>query len=169
MAGKKYQAAIDIIKKFEGIVDGDKTTPHYDPYLDPVNIWTIGFGHVVRDKKTRKPILGKPNKALAFAVYPGGIDDAEVERLLKQDLRYFSKAVMTAVKVPLKNTQLCALISFTFNVGDNNFRNSTLLKKLNANGYTAVPTEMTRWNKANGKVLAGLTRRRAAEGILFSS
>lgn len=165
---KKYQAAIDIIKEFEGLIDGDKTTPHYDAYLDPVDIWTIGYGHVVRGKNGQS-IKGKQNKSLASAVYPKGIDDAGVERLLKQDLRYFSKAVIIAVKVPLKNTQLCALISFTFNVGDNNFRNSTLLKKLNANGYAAVPTEMARWNKANGKVLAGLTRRRAAEGALFKS
>jgi GH24 family phage-related lysozyme (muramidase) len=64
--------------------------------------------------------------------------------------------------------QLDALTSWTYNLGVGNLSSSTLLKKLNTGDYESVPSEMVRWNKAGGKVLAGLTRRREAEAELWA-
>ena len=72
-----------------------------------------------------------------------------------------------AVKVPLNPNQFGALTSFTYNLGAGNLRSSTLLRKLNAGDYAGAAAEFARWNKAGGKVLKGLTRRRAAERALF--
>ena len=71
------------------------------------------------------------------------------------------------VKVPLNENQHGALVSFTYNLGAGNLGSSTLLRKLNAGDYAGAAAEFPRWNKAGGKELAGLTRRRAAEKALF--
>ncbi len=60
-----------------------------------------------------------------------------------------------------------ALVSWTYNLGPTNLKSSTLLKFLNAENYEEVPTQIKRWNKAGGKVLEGLKRRREAEALLF--
>ena len=60
-------------------------------------------------------------------------------------------------------------MSFTFNVGAGGFQRSTLLKRLNAGGYDAVPGQLRLWNKGNGKVLPGLVSRREAEARLFTT
>ena len=75
--------------------------------------------------------------------------------------------VNTAVKVPLQQNQFDALVSWTYNLGGGNLNASTMLKVLNAGEYDEVPNQMLRWNKAGGKVLEGLTRRREAEGNMF--
>lgn len=72
------------------------------------------------------------------------------------------------VKVALNQHQRDALISFTFNLGQGNLRDSTLLKKLNAGDYGAVPAELDKWIKAGGRTLPGLVKRRAGEGALFA-
>lgn len=72
------------------------------------------------------------------------------------------------VTVPLQQHQVDALVSFVFNVGGGAFAESTLLRELNAGHYDAVPRELPRWVKADGKTLAGLVRRRQAEGTLFA-
>ena len=64
--------------------------------------------------------------------------------------------------------ELDALTSWTYNLGVGNLKSSTLLKKLNAGNKDEVPAEIVRWNKANGKVLAGLTKRREAEAELWA-
>jgi lysozyme len=83
------------------------------------------------------------------------------------DLRESEQAVDYLVKVPLTDNQRGALVSFVFNVGAGNFRASTLLKKLNIRDYDGAADEFPRWNKARGKVLIGLKRRRADEAKLF--
>ena len=60
-----------------------------------------------------------------------------------------------------------SLVSWTYNLGPTNLNSSTLLKFLNAENYEEVPAQIKRWNKAGGKVLEGLTRRREAEALLF--
>lgn len=72
------------------------------------------------------------------------------------------------MEVPLTQQQFDALVSFAFNVGNGAFCDSTLLKRLNAGQYDAVPAQLNRWVKAGGKTLEGLVTRRAAEGALFS-
>ena len=71
--------------------------------------------------------------------------------------------------MPVTQNQFDALVSFTYNLGAGNLRSSTLLKKLNAGDYAGAADEFPKWNKAGGKELAGLTRRRNAERDLFLS
>ena len=60
-----------------------------------------------------------------------------------------------------------SLVCWVYNLGPTNLKNSTLLEVLNEGKYELVPSEIKRWNKANGEVLAGLERRREAEALLF--
>ena len=78
-------------------------------------------------------------------------------------MKIYEADVKRLVDVPLTQYQFDALVSFVFNLGSGAFGGSTLLKKLNAGDYSAVPAQLMRWNKAGGRVLRGLTRRRQAE------
>ena len=159
------QAGLDLIKSFEGILDGDPSTANLDPYLDPIGIWTIGWGHAIVVGKDF--LRGKQNRAKAFALYPGGLTIPEAETLLRADVMDKCRDVDSLVKVSLNDNQYAALVSFTFNLGIGNLKQSTLLKKVNAGDFAGAANEFAKWNKAGGKVLAGLTRRRAAEAELF--
>jgi lysozyme len=79
----------------------------------------------------------------------------------------FEKAVRRLVTVPLAAHQYDALVSFTYNVGEGNLAKSTLLKCVNRGDHKQAAKEFSRWNKAGGKTLAGLTRRRASEALLY--
>lgn len=161
------QQGTDLIKRFEGIVDGNKTTPNYDPYIDPVGIWTIGYGHAIRFQNAF--LRGEAARARAAALYPSGLTTQEVEDLLRADLLNTCRDVASLVKVTISDNQFAALVSFAFNVGSTALKNSSLLKKLNAKDYAGAANEFAKWNKGGGKVLAGLTRRREAERQLFLS
>lgn len=132
---------IELIKHFEGC--------SLTGYLDPVGVPTIGYGHTIT--------------AQVGAV----IDQEWAEKLLRGDLRRFELGIDTMVAVPLTQGQYDALVSFAFNLGLGNLSRSTLLKILNMGNYEAAAKEFPRWNKAGGKVLRGLTRRREAEKQLF--
>jgi lysozyme len=142
-------AAIDLITEFEGFVD------HW--YQDPVGIWTVCYGHT--------DAAGTPFYATSKDKV---FSKAEGREILAKDLRDVEAVVRNAVRVAINENQIGALVSFTFNVGEGNFTKSTLLKKVNAGMFVDAATEFARWNKAKGKVLKGLTRRRAAEADLFS-
>ena len=137
---------IKLIKDFEG--------ERLGAYLCPAGVWTIGYGHT--------DAAGPPK------VVPGMvITKSEAVEILRRDLLKYETAVEKFVSVSLKPNQSDALISFCYNVGPGAFRNSSLVKKLNRGDYEAVPGELMKWNKANGKELAGLTRRRRAEAALW--
>ena len=163
-------AAAALIKEFEGLKDGDLSTPNLDPYLCPTGFWTIGWGHVVANAKGVM-LKGLGKKAEARSIYPNGITIQEAEALLADDLRRFSAGVAGLVDVDLSSNQFNSLVSFAFNVGIGAFAASTLLKVINRKEFYLVTSEMRRWNKGtvNGKrqVLAGLTRRREAEAQLW--
>lgn len=135
----------DLVRMFEGF--GGKA------YRCPAGIWTIGYGHTGGVT---------PNER---------VTKAAAMELLRDDLDRVAKRVKRAVRVPLDDHQLAALVSFTFNVGIGAFENSTLLRELNRGNYDAVPGQMARWVNItkNGKKipLAGLIRRRAAEASLW--
>ena len=143
---KTSQSGISLIKGFEG--------KRLNAYYDGVGVWTIGFGTIK---------------------YPNGVrvkkgdtcTEAQAESYLKNDLVKFENAINRLVKVPLNQNQFDALSSFTYNLGETNLSSSTLLKKLNAKDYAGTADQFPRWNKAGGKVMNGLTRRREAERILF--
>ncbi|WP_447283406.1 lysozyme [Escherichia coli] len=139
---------IALIKQFEGC----KLTA----YQDSVGIWTIGYGWT-------QPVDGKPIRAGMT------IKQETAERLLKTGLVSYESDVSRLVKVGLTQGQFDALVSFTYNLGARSLSTSTLLRKLNAEDYAGAADEFLRWNKAGGKVLNGLTRRREAERALFLS
>ena len=141
------KAGIELIKAFEGL--------RLVAYADAVGVATIGYGHT---RTVKKSDIGKTK-----------ISAVDAENLLKGDLAHFENAVSKLVKVPLTSNQFSALVSFAYNLGEGNLSKSTLLKKLNAKDYRGAAVEFEKWNKAGGKVLAGLVRRRAAERRLFET
>lgn len=86
---------------------------------------------------------------------------------LRDDCTHAETAIDELVEVELTQNQRDALISLIYNIGVGNFKNSTLLKLLNAGNFISAANQFGRWNKAAGKVMAGLTRRREAEMALF--
>ncbi|NET39834.1 MAG: lysozyme [Cyanothece sp. SIO1E1] len=136
------RAGLELLKRFEGL--------RLDAYVCPAGVLTIGYGSTGGHVKAGDRIT-----------------EAEAEALLIKDLERFEKAVNELVKVPLTSNQFSALVSFTFNVGNGAFGNSTLLKVLNQGDSQAAANELLRWNKGGGKVLPGLTKRREAEKALF--
>ena len=138
---KISEEGISLIKRFEGC--------RLEAYKCSAEVLTIGYGHTggVKEDDT--------------------ITQEEADKLLKADVFKFEKNVEDNVKVELNQSQFDALVAWTFNLGVGNLRSSTMLQKLNNEDYTSVPSEMKRWNKAKGKVLAGLTRRREAEALMF--
>ena len=139
---KTSDEGISLIKKFEGC--------RLEPYFCSGNVLTIGYGHT-------KDVIENMS-----------ITEDTAEALLKEDLKDFEEQVSNLVKVELNQNQFDALIAWTFNIGSGNLSSSTLLKKLNNSEYGEVPEQIKRWNKAGGKVLEGLVRRREAEALLFS-
>ena len=139
---KVSQECIDLVKFFEG----------FEPraYLCPANVWTIGYGRTKNVKEGDE------------------LTEPQAERDLFEELDEFAEQVLNRVKVDLEQNELDALTSWTYNLGVGNLQSSTLLKKLNSGDKNSVPSEMVRWNKAAGKVLAGLTRRREAEAKLWA-
>lgn len=142
------EKGIALIKEFEGC----KLTA----YQDSVGVWTIGYGWT-------QPVDGKPIRAGMT------IKQETAERLLKTGLVSYESDVSRLVKVGLTQGQYDALVSFTYNLGARSLSTSTLLRKLNAGDYAGAADEFLLWNKAGGKVLNGLTRRREAERALFLS
>lgn len=132
---------IDLIKRFEGC--------RLTAYKCPSGVYTIGYGHTNGVKKGQR------------------ITQAQAEAYLREDVGEFENGVNKYVSAPLTQNQFDALVSFTYNCGLTAFKNSTLLKKLNAKDYEGAGKELLRWNKANGVVLDGLKRRRNAEKALF--
>jgi lysozyme len=128
-------------------------------YNDAAGHCTIGFGHLVHHGPTND---SEPKE------FTAGITRDRALELLQADAASAASAIRKNVKVPLTQQQFDALVCFAFNVGNGAFCDSTLLKKLNAREYDAVPAQLDRWVKAGGKTLEGLVRRRAAEGALFS-
>ena len=94
------------------------------------------------------------------------ITPAESTRLLRADLAKFEAGVNALAPVTTQG-QFDALVSFAFNVGLANFKGSTLLKKHNAGDYAGAAAQFPLWNKAAGKVLPGLVKRRAAEAQIY--
>ena len=136
---------VESIKSFEGFSPLE--------YTCVAGKRTIGYGHVL-----------KPDES-----YVCGVSEKQAEDLLTRDLSVIEAAVDSAVKVPLKEYQRDALVSFAFNIGVYAFQRSTLLKELNTGNYDKVPQQLLRWVYVNGKPCCGLLRRRQAESAMFEN
>ena len=163
------QDAIELIKSFEGIPDGDPSTVGLDAYICPAGVWTIGWGHAIMDGG--KQLTGPGNKARARALYPGGITRDQAQALLRGDLVPRAASLCSVLKVALSDGQFGALMALVFNIGAGNLAASTLLRKVNAGDFAGAAEQFLVWDKArvNGLLqpLPGLTRRRRAERALF--
>jgi lysozyme len=143
---------VNLITEFEGC--------KLSAYKCPADVWTIGVGHT-------GTVLGKKVCKGMKITYAHAI------KILKTDLKKFEASVNQFVQVPLTQNQFDALVSLCFNIGGNNLKKSTLLKKLNKKDYAGAAEEFLKWNKADTdgdgdlEVLDGLTRRRKAERVLW--
>lgn len=116
----------------------------------PNDRWTVGYGHTGPD------------------VTEGTVwtqQKADFELLL--DIGRAELGVETSVTVPMTQGEFDACVSLAYNIGVAAFRDSTLVRLLNAGDHEGASLQFKRWNKQKGVVLAGLTRRRAAEAELF--
>ena len=132
---------VSLIKKFEGC--------ELEAYQCSANVWTIGYGHTKDVEKGDT------------------ITKEEAEQMLVDELHEYENYINKYVNVALSQNQFDALVSWVYNLGPANLKASTMLKVLNSGEYEDVPAQMKRWNKAGGKVLEGLIRRREAEACLY--
>jgi lysozyme len=144
---KLNKAGADLIKEFEGC--------KLKAYQCSAKKWTIGYGNTFYED-------GKP-------VLPGhAITQQKAEQLFELIANDFANRVAKLVTSNVTSNQFGALVSFAYNCGIANLQKSTLLRKVNANhNDPTIRAEFLKWNKANSKVLAGLTRRREAEANLY--
>jgi lysozyme len=163
------ERAVNLIKKYEGLHDGDLHQIGLQPKPDPIGIWTAGWGRALRDPDSGRflTLAGGPEDRGEAYRQCHGLDEAKADLWLAEDLREFADDVQALVRVDTNESQFGALVSFAYNVGLGNLKSSTLLKKLNAGDYKGAASEFPKWTKARGKVLPGLVKRRDAERRLF--
>lgn len=147
------EAGLKLIKEFEGChkpIGGGKFQAYPDPGSADGHPWTIGWGSTGSDVK------------------PGTIwDQADCDARFKKDMQRYSDAVTRAIgNAPTTQNQFDALVSFHYNTGA--IGSATLTRKHKARDYAGAKAEFARWNKNAGRVMRGLTRRRAAEAALYA-
>lgn len=147
---KTAQNGIALIKKYEGF--------KANAYLCPAGVPTIGYGNTYYPNGVKVKIGDSP------------ITEAKASELLLAVLTKYEDAVNRYAQKPINQNQFDALVSFTYNLGMENLRSSTLLKKVNSNPLDAtIKDEFLKWTRSNGVVLAGLKKRRAEEAQLYFS
>ncbi len=132
---------IELIKQFEGLA--------LKAYLCPAGVLTIGYGSTGPHVKTGMVIT-----------------EAQAEDLLRDDLVRFEEAVRKYCPSTTQG-QYDALVSFTFNLGEKSLKDSTLRRLHNDGDYEGAAAQFQRWNRADGKEMRGLTKRRLAEAELY--
>ena len=137
-----------LICQFEGL--------RLKPYLCSAKIPTIGYGNTYYPNGEKVTLLDK------------SITEIQAFEMFKVIADKYAKRVSEMVKKELNQNQFNSLVSFAYNVGTGNFSTSTLLKKINVNpNDLTIRNEFAKWNKANKKVIDGLTKRRKAESDLY--
>lgn len=174
---KVPRQALALIKRFEGLHDGDKRTPILlEPQPCPAGIYTVGWGYALFHK-------GKPvrDKALAMRIWrerwPKGFTRADADALLEEVAQEVCDRVLRLVPVPVNDNELGALVCLSYNIGvgevggGDDFADSTVRRKLLAGDRFGAANAFRMWRKGtvNGKlvVLQGLVNRREAERELF--
>lgn len=138
-----------LIQQFEGL--------KLKAYQDSIGIWTIGYGNITYLDGTK---VKKGDE----------ITREQADLMFKQTANKFALEVAKLIDVCLTQNQFNALVSLAYNIGIGAFKDSTLLKKVNVNpNDESIRKEFKRWNRAGGKVLNGLTRRRNEEADLYFS
>ena len=135
-------AGVDLLTHFEGL--------RLEAYQDSVGVWTIGYGHTKGVTPSMK------------------ITESQANNLLKTELIEYQNYINEMVNISLDQCQFDALVCWVYNLGPTNLKNSTLLTLLNQGVKFQIPDQIRRWNRAGGKVLKGLVRRREAEALMFA-
>lgn len=138
------ERGIAMIKSFEGL----RLEAYRDTLAKPP-VWTVGYGHTL------------------LAVEGMRISENTADQLLRSDVQAAVDAVGKLCMVAPNENQLAAMVSLTFNIGEGAFARSSVLRLHNSGRFAEAATAFGLWNKAGGKVRAGLTRRRAAEAALY--
>ncbi len=140
-----YAVATSLVRQFEGC--------ELKAYPDPATggaPWTIGWG------------------ATGPGIGPGTVWTQQMaDDRLRADVTEFVDGVRSSLTRSATDNQLGAMASLAYNVGLKNFKSSTLLKLFNAGDIAGAAAQFPRWNRAAGKVMKGLTRRREAERAVF--
>lgn len=141
------QAALDLIKEYEGL--------RLSAYQDAVGVWTIGYGTTAAASVGIIPKAGMT------------ITEPQASAYLLKAVEKFAARISAGITVPVNENQFGAMVSLAYNIGPGAFLGSTLLRKLNAGDVPGAADQFAAWNKAGGRALPGLVRRRAAERALF--
>lgn len=153
---KLDSAGYDLIKSFEGL--------RLLPYKCSAGVPTIGYGNTVYPNGVKVTMKDK------------AITEAYAKEMFQTTANLFARDVTGLIKSKVNQNQFNALVSFAYNVGTDidvddipeGLGDSTLLKKVNANpNDPLIAKEFLKWNKANGKVLSGLVKRRKKESELY--
>jgi lysozyme len=141
-----------MVKAFESCMEKVPGRPgFFKAYYDPVNVLTIGWGHTNHH-------LPRFDAATVWS-------QAQCDAALAGDMKTFENHVNKLAQVDLRQHEFDALVSWAFNTGGP--ATASLWRQLNNGNKDAIPANLAQWNKAGGRVLNGLTRRRKAEGLLF--
>jgi lysozyme len=144
------QKGLDLIKRFEGF--------RSKPYLCPAGVPTIGYGSTYYQNGVKVKLTDP------------AISEEAAEQLLKINLVHYERGVDSMTKDHINQNQFDALVSFAYNTGLVNYKNSTLLKRVNADPNDPdIEKQFMRWVRAGGKVIKGLIVRRNAEAALYFS
>jgi len=146
---KINRAGLDLIKSFEGW--------RAEAYMDPVGIATIGYGTTARAGVGIVPIIGMT------------ITKEEGDFYLQQGVNKFAALIEPHITAPINENEAAAFISLAYNIGPNAFNRSSALRHFNNGDKPRAALSILLWNKAGGKVLGGLVRRREAEKALFQT
>lgn len=141
------QDTLDLIKEFEGF--------RAKAYKCPAGVWTIGYGTTAAANVGIDPVPGMV------------ITEDEAEAYLEATLEKFGHQIKPHIKAPINNNEYGAFLSLAYNIGPGAFNGSTALRKFNAGDKPGAAKALLMWNKAGGRVLKGLVRRREAEKKLF--
>jgi len=145
---KLDESGYKLIQEFEGL--------SLVPYLCSAKVATIAYGSTFYPSGKKVTMQDQP------------ISLATAKWMLKETADKFATDVDKLIKCKLTQNQFNAIVSFAFNLGLTSLGRSTLLKKVNANpNDPTIAAEFAKWNKAGGKVLNGLTKRRAKEAKLY--
>jgi lysozyme len=144
---KINKACVDLVKEYEGF--------EATAYKCPAGVWTIGYGTTAAAGVGIVPIEGMT------------ITEAKAEGYLHAALDKFSAEIAPAIKAPINENEYGAFVSLAYNIGTGAFKKSSALRCFNAGNKGEAADAIMLWNKARGKVLAGLVRRRTAERALF--
>ncbi len=160
---KTSQIGIDTIKFFEGLHDGNLKQIGLQPKMDPVGIWTEGYGRAMRDKDGNF-IKGKENKKLAYANITIH-NEEQAEKALTEDIQVFETIVIRKATRILKQNEFDALVVHTYNTGGS----KTLLEMVNSNNPLLLEWWTTHYitGQGNPKPLNGLIARRKAEAKIY--